>query len=470
MRVVLLNPLGVLLHDGVVLPDAQAIVAQTLKLRDLDGDPIHFVLVSGTPQFSTSGNRPEDVTKAYSTFEDLAVVLGLDPVEHCVVYAKDIAVDGINLDFFNGILAYIGHGQHMHDIIFVGVDDDEIEAARQAGVSVIQMNRHDGAKSEAESLADLLTLLHGLIAFAPCCKKLEKAIKHDASWSSKNKRIDPDIASLTAQVDPSRLSAAISGLTGFRTRYTFSSSIVEVQKWLRSCFIELGYTAGDDVNFQPFQLANAPPQQNILCGLDPTREPGVVLICAHYDSLSENPNELAPGADDNASGVAAILELARLLRDVPLRRRPYFVCFGAEEQGLFGSRACAEIAVQENWKITAVINLDMVGWSGNVAERRVIVEYDQGNREPTNDAASKAFGLMMAQAAADYTNLDVEHTDIYSSDYMPFEAKGFPCIGAFDGEGYPHYHRTTDTLNKIDFEYLADVTKMVLATSVMIGQ
>ena len=72
------------------------------------------------------------------------------------------------------------------------------------------------------------------------------------------------------------------------------------------------------------------------------------------------------------------------------------------------------------------------------------MEYDQGNRHPGNDAAARAYGLLMAQAAADYTTLEVEHTDIWNSDYMPFEAKGYACIGAYEGGENPYYHKSTD--------------------------
>ena len=75
----------------------------------------------------------------------------------------------------------------------------------------------------------------------------------------------------------------------------------------------------------------------------------------------------------------------------------------------------------------------MIAYQDPQRPKVVKVEYDQGNRNPGNDAAAKAFGLLMAQAAADYTHLAVEHTDIWNSDYMPFEAKGYACIGVYEG-------------------------------------
>ena len=79
------------------------------------------------------------------------------------------------------------------------------------------------------------------------------------------------------------------------------------------------------------------------------------------------------------------------------------------------------------------------------ADGSVVVERDLGNLVAGNDAASQAFGAVMAQAAADYTSLPIKLGPIFASDYMPFEAKGYVTIGAYEGDGNPHYHATSDT-------------------------
>ena len=61
------------------------------------------------------------------------------------------------------------------------------------------------------------------------------------------------------------------------------------------------------------------------------------------------------------------------------------------------------------------------------------------------------------------------HTDIWSGDYIPFEAKGFACIGAYDADENPHYHRTTDGVATLDFAHLVEVVRMVLATMAVVG-
>jgi Zn-dependent M28 family amino/carboxypeptidase len=205
--------------------------------------------------------------------------------------------------------------------------------------------------------------------------------------------------------------------------------------------------------------------RNILAQTKTGDTQNVIMVGAHLDSAPGSP-----GINDNGSGVAAVLELARILQPVALRRQLLFAAFGGEEQGLFGSGACAEVAAQEGWPIDVVINLDMVAYNPNPGNGRVVVEYDQGNRHPGNDAAARAYGLLMAQATADYTTLQVEHTDIWNSDYMPFEAKGYACIGAYEGGDNPFYHKSTDVPERTDLTYLAEVVKAVLATILILAQ
>jgi hypothetical protein len=323
---------------------------------------------------------------------------------------------------FRAALDRLQPGLPFHQAVFVTERLEHIQAARALGMLAVHVRGPGQTTGEVERLPDLLELLERIVA----------------------------------------LGDRIRALSDFGTRWTYSSDIGRVPAWVRDRFLEMGYPHSD-VRLQPFDVPGAGRQQNVLCGAAADR-PGFVLVCAHYDSLSEAPSTTAPGADDNASGLAVLLEVAELLRAVPLRRGLLFAAFGGEEQGLFGSTACAEVAAAEQWGIDVVLNLDMVAFQDPARPNLVRVEYDQGNHHPGNDSAAKAFGLLMAQAAADHTNLAVEHTDIWNSDYMPFEAKGYPAIGVYEGGENPHYHRTTDTAETVNPSHLAEVAKMVLAT------
>ncbi|TFH50123.1 MAG: M28 family peptidase [Methanothrix sp.] len=101
--------------------------------------------------------------------------------------------------------------------------------------------------------------------------------------------------------------------------------------------------------------------------------------------------------------------------------------------------------------------------------RLCLVEEDQGNHTSTNDAASHEYALMVAQVAVDFTSLGSKYTNIWSSDYMPFEWRGYVVAGAYQSGNDPAYHTVNDLPNHVDMDYVAEVTKMILATVIMLA-
>ncbi|MFZ0567888.1 MAG: M20/M25/M40 family metallo-hydrolase, partial [Nitrososphaeraceae archaeon] len=193
-----------------------------------------------------------------------------------------------------------------------------------------------------------------------------------------------------------------------------------------------------------------------------------ILISAHYDSRMGDINQSnarAPGADDNASGVAAVLELARVLSKVDLKNNIQFVLFSGEEQGQWGSVAYVKHQQTNSTKLDLVLNLDMIGYP-SLGPGKVIVEYDLGNKITTNDAYSKNVGQFISQIDSEYTNLEASLRTLGKTDLIPFEAIGKTVIGLHDGgsELNPNYHSVSDTPDTLDIGYLTSVTKLALAT------
>jgi Zn-dependent M28 family amino/carboxypeptidase len=181
----------------------------------------------------------------------------------------------------------------------------------------------------------------------------------------------------------------------------------------------------------------------------------------------EDKNSRAPGADDNASGVAVLLEVARLISTLNLGKSIFLAFFSGEEQGLWGSAHYAKQIKHDNVNLYRLINLDMVGNPPRNGKTTVTVERDIGNKVITNDKDSQAFATMMEQMALDYTDLDVVLGPIYDSDYMPFEALGYVTIGCYDGGATvenTHYHSVTDDISFVNMDYVVSVAKMVLAS------
>ena len=252
-------------------------------------------------------------------------------------------------------------------------------------------------------------------------------------------------------------------LENFGTRYALASNITAVTDHVAMAFRNVGYSGNGQVQFQPFPFpGSAISQRNVLCSTGPIARTAI-LVCAHYDSTSENPLVSAPGADDNATGVAVLLETARLLRNVALQKSILFAAFGGEEEGLYGSTECAKVASGAHWPLKLVVNMDMIGWQGAQNPDRIDIEYDMGNTTPVNDGPAKAAALRMAQAAADFTTLTPFHSDIDRSDYMPFEKKRVPCIGIYEGDENPNYHTTRDVSTHLQTSHLAQITRMLTA-------
>jgi len=240
----------------------------------------------------------------------------------------------------------------------------------------------------------------------------------------------------------------------------------------------MGY---DDVDFHTYTEnidGHSYDLQNVYCnknGINDKR----ILICAHYDSRMKNLGDSesrAPGANDNASGVSAILEIARVVKNHRLEYPLQFVLFSGEEQGLLGSKHYAKFVKDNNINIYRLINLDMIAYPAFNPEK-IIIEIDNNkpehNQVKENDHDSIEFGKVMAHMSS-YTDLQITLGSIYDSDYEPFEAEGFVVIGAYDGSAQedqnPHYHDSSDTPDLIDWNYLTSVTKMVLATVLKVAK
>lgn len=465
MRVVLFDLGDTLEHDGALLPGARETLTALAKMRDDKDQAPVVALVSDY----YSATTPAELDAHRQSYYKILAELGLDsfftPLPARVTLSTEVGVQKPDEKIFRVALDKIQPQFPFSHAVFVTENDKHVEAARKLGMAAIRVAGPSENNSTAPRLDELLPQLERLLTFAPCGRKT--AVR-SASQTAKNKQPDPVIKSTVDKVDATRLRQTVSQLTAFKTRWSFAPKIGEVPKWIHKQFVAQGYAANSEIRFQDFELPGSQSQQNVLCGRK--TDAGIILICAHYDSLSEDPSNLAPGADDNASGVAALLELSRLLKDVTLKHSVLFAAFGGEEQGLFGSSACAAIAAKEKWPIKLVINMDMISFTKPGGPAQTVVEFDQGNVQSSNDAASKDFASIMAQAAADYTSLEVEHANIERSDYMPFEAKGFVCIGVYNADENPVYHTTSDTLQKIDFAFLRQQVQMVLATVLTISK
>ncbi len=181
-----------------------------------------------------------------------------------------------------------------------------------------------------------------------------------------------------------------------------------------------------------------------------------VLVTAHLDSinLEGSANAPAPGADDDGSGSAGVIEIARALKDVASVHDLVFIHFGGEEQGLFGSKHFVRsLSASQRSRVLAVVNMDMIGALNTVAptvllEGRVV-------SQPLLDG--------LADAASRYTGLNVETSvNAANSDHVPFLDKGIPAVLTIEGADSTseEIHTSRDTLDRINFDLALEILRM----------
>jgi photosystem II stability/assembly factor-like uncharacterized protein len=183
----------------------------------------------------------------------------------------------------------------------------------------------------------------------------------------------------------------------------------------------------------------------------------IYIVCGHFDSISEMPMIRAPGADDNATGTSLVLEAASALKDYLFMSTVRFVCFSGEEEGLIGSDHYAANAHAEGDDIAAVLNFDMVGYGTQAIyligndDSGWLVDYCIGVKDdfvPTLGITKQINSYMRW------------------SDHASFWDRGYSAFCGIETQYMvnPYYHSTGDTVGNLTIPFVADVTKLAVAS------
>jgi hypothetical protein len=280
----------------------------------------------------------------------------------------------------------------------------------------------------------------------------------------------PVVRAAAEGVDEVSATATVTDLVAFGTRYSATAGCDGASDYLFNRLQAMGLAP----RLEPFTWG-AQTLYNVSA-----RHVGVVdpdeiyLVVAHHDSTSEDPLVAAPGADDDASGVACVLEAARMLSQSRFEASIEFLLTAGEEQGLLGSQADAQEAVAAGENIAGVINHDMVaywptGWArdldvdGNARSQRIVDAYARASAEYVPG--------MAVGASLDWGVCD--------DDQWSYDQAGFPAIivmdcheahMGMDGETTPNYHQTTDTVATLDLPRMTQVARATTATAAMLAR
>lgn len=181
-----------------------------------------------------------------------------------------------------------------------------------------------------------------------------------------------------------------------------------------------------------------------------------VIICGHYDTI------VGPGVSDNGSGTSIILEAARILKNIPTEYSIKFIHFSGEEQGLVGSSHYVNNVAYQNGSqvldIKLVLNIDQVGGLLGNNNNTITCERDTGGVS-SNNTASNAVTQELMNCTTLYSPLQTHLSYAYSSDYMPFEAKGYTITGFYEYLRSENEHTVNDTFANLDPVYIFNVGK-----------
>lgn len=235
-----------------------------------------------------------------------------------------------------------------------------------------------------------------------------------------------------------------------------TTAISNAQSWIVSRYQSLGYT---DIVEQPFTVSGQ-ITNNIIITKTGTVYPNTFLIIdGHYDTIN------GVGANDNGSGTVLLLELARLFQNIETEYSIKFIHFSGEEEGLIGSEYyVANTVIPENLDIKLVLNIDEVGGVNGMNNNTIVCERDESNPNSNNAASAQATNVL-ANCYGLYTTLLTEVSNAYASDYIPFENNGEIITGLYEKNESPYPHTPQDTMDNMDIDYVAEVTKGALGAA-----
>lgn len=333
---------------------------------------------------------------------------------------------------------------------------------------------------------------------------------------------NPSIVAMLNAISPDSLRRNVERLSAFGTRHTLSDTVSHTRgigaarRWLASEFRRYSAISGGRMDVR-FQEAIVPPSGrvpkpasiiNVLATLSPKREMSlassrVLIVAAHYDTRASDVMDAvsdAPGANDDGSGTAVVLELARVFAGRTFDATIVFACFAGEEQGLLGAGALAEMAKAEGWNVEAMLNNDMVGnttGGDGVVDRaslrvfsQALAPGDSGMKLRqintlglTNDGPSRNLARYVEQVGEQYiAGFDVRQIHrldrfLRGGDHRPFHERGFAAVRLCEArENYDRQHQNIRTENGreygdlpkfVDYEYMtlaARVNAAVLAS------
>ena len=303
---------------------------------------------------------------------------------------------------------------------------------------------------------------------------------------------DPQLLSIAGSVSAENLRATITRLVAFGTRHTLSDTVSETRgigaarRWATGRFEAIGAACGGcltivtpDHTVSGERVPTPAVVQDVIAIQRGTTDPGrVVIISGHIDSRISDPLDAthdAPGANDDASGVAAVLEAARILSAHGFPATIVYSINSGEEQGLYGGQVLADYAQVQGWRVEAVLNNDIIGGThgldGRVVDNEVRV-FSEGTRAsetaaeasdrrrsgaemdaPSREIARYVRGMAETYLTSFRVRMILRHDRFgRGGDQLPMQQAGFPAVRITEAdENYTRQHQDVRTENGVAY-------------------
>jgi hypothetical protein len=305
--------------------------------------------------------------------------------------------------------------------------------------------------------------------------------------------IEAKVAAITRAVDPAELRRSVETLVGFGTRHIASATdqpgrgTGAARDWLEQRLRDAIAASGgrlavarETYEVQSTRLGRTLPAVNLVATLRGTTDPErIYVVGGHYDSINSNPRDAeraAPGANDDGSGTAAVLELVRSMAAHEFAATILFVCYDGEEQGLLGSTAHARALREAGASVDGMITNDIVGNTLGVDRQRYTGElrcfsYSARGNDSTSRSLARAATFAARRHLDRFTVRLVYRGDRYGrgGDHRPFFAEGYPSLRFSEPrEDWSRQHQDVterdgkpygDLPEFVDYDHLADVVR-----------
>lgn len=420
-------------------PDGQRLVYQKLSREDWE---LFVIGLDGKNETRVSREIQHDVTPRFLT--NMRVLGMVGEPRHRRAYLHDLSNNTHTQLFHNNTVRtispeYIWQPSPDGHKVLIQADRDGDTVSAERGVYLVHLDRPVTkdqliVRLEKNLAAETALYTEGQRRFAPLAAQVRRVV---------------------AQASTNRVYGYEKALFDFDSKHISRPGNQQAADFLLATYKSFGYAAELEC-FAPRGALND-KTCNVIAKLPGTANPELLyVVSSHFDSVA-----VGPGADDDSTGTAALLEAARVLAAHPQPASIMFTSFTGEEAGLLGSREFVRVAQANKWKIVGALNNDMIGWANDHRLDNTIRYSNDGIRD-IQHAAAFLFTRLITYDARYHRGTDATAF---------FEAYGdiVGGIGSYPVLGNPRYHQATDLLETINHQLITETSKTTTATLMLLA-